>query len=206
MMPKGQRVDDQPENKSVMFRLALAARKYPVQIALIIALVVLIYPVSLLIDSNSDLKDSTRALQESNRQIKRSAADLRTALNTIQTNRQVLASRSCKQANKNASSNNAQTTFFQHLIIQSVVDSRAFDKFIKQIGAPPYDERLKKAKAQARELESLKVPLRDCDREQAQIEAEIEQLQKGKKPPVFDPKPQGPLPGAESHPDSDRDG
>lgn len=176
MMPKGQRVDDQPENKSLKFRLALAARKYPVQIALIIALLVLIYPVALLIDSNSDLKDSTKTLQESNQQIKKSARDLKGALETIQDNRKVLARSSCKQANDNATSNNAQTTFFQKLIVQSAVDSKIFDDLITQVGGPPYSERVKVAQGQARKLESLKVGVRDCKAEARKIEKEIEQL------------------------------
>lgn len=176
MMPKGQRVDDQEENRSLKFRLALAARKYPVQLALIIALTVLIYPVVLLIDSNSDLKDSTKALQESNRQIKKSAADLKGALETIQDNRKVLARSSCRQSNSNARANNAQTTFFQGLIVKSAVDSKIFDDLITQIGGPPYDERVKTAKGQAKKLQSLKVGVRNCKAEAAKIEKEIAEL------------------------------
>jgi Sec-independent protein translocase protein TatA len=172
---EGKRVDDPPEG-GLMFRLRLAARKYPVQIALVIALLVLIYPVALLISSNSDLKDSTKALQESNRQIKKSATDLKAALEAIQDNRKVLAGSSCAQANNNAKANNAQTSFFQKLIVQSAVDSKIFDDLITQVGGPPYGQRVHTAQGQAKKLETLKVPLRDCKEDVRKIEKEIEQL------------------------------
>lgn len=63
ILPKGERADDPPEQGRLMtlrFRLALAARKYPIQLAVLVSLAVLSYPVVLLINAKNDLEDATQ--------------------------------------------------------------------------------------------------------------------------------------------------
>lgn len=169
MLPRGQRVDDQSETKSFRFRLALAATKYPVQIALIIALVVLVYPVALLVESNADQKAS-------NKRLRAASADLREALATIAGNRKVLFARQCSQSNRNAKANNRQTTYFQALIVKSARDSKRLESVL---APPPYAERVRRARRQAARLDKFKVPLRDCAAEARQVETEFEKLSGG---------------------------
>lgn len=71
ILPKGERATDVKHEhgrvKAFRFRLALAARKYPIQLAVILSLAVVAYPVVLLIDAKNDLVEATAAIQE-NRQ------------------------------------------------------------------------------------------------------------------------------------------
>lgn len=61
LLPRGHRKSD-PNDQGVRFRLGLIVRKYPVQIALIVALAVVAFPVYLLIDAKNDLAQAQRDL------------------------------------------------------------------------------------------------------------------------------------------------
>jgi hypothetical protein len=68
ILPKGTRIDDAEKQqgwKGLKFRLALAARKYPIQLAVLIALAVAAYPIVLLVDAKNDLSNAVEAIQDS---------------------------------------------------------------------------------------------------------------------------------------------
>lgn len=166
LLPRGERVDDPPApEQKLRYRVSLALHKYPIQIALVIAMLILLLPLFMLIRSNHDLRDSN--------------GKLRAALINTQVNRKGTLGAFCKVINTNAAAANTQTDYIQGLIIGGVKSSKAFEKTFRQLHLPPYKKRLKAAMQQANGLERLKLPPLDCKKLQADADKQIEDLRKG---------------------------
>lgn len=132
----------------VRWKLAVWTVVYPVQIALVVALAVCAIPVYLLLDAQADLRNSQ--------------AELRGAVQTIQTNRIAVTKDICAQLDRNARTSNAQLDLFKGIIVGSVKQSRPFEKTYRTLGLPRYKLRLKSAKKTAKKIDMLKLPLPNC--------------------------------------------
>lgn len=175
MMPSGKRVDDPPRKgrgSALRFRLTLAVRKNPIQVAMVVALVVLLVPVYMLIASNAQLRNSNRSLVASNSRLK-------DTLELSSINRAASSRIYCDVINQNADTNNQQTDYFQSLIISGAKQSRIFDDLYRQFGAPPYKNRLNQAKKTAGRLEQFRVDVLDCQTFVTRIQCEAEALATG---------------------------
>lgn len=97
LLPRGHRIDDGPKQRTkwsaLKFRLALAARKYPIQISLVVSLLILSYPVILLIDATNDLEAAQKDLATAQRNLARATTD-------IQASRSEAIRRACEDQNK----------------------------------------------------------------------------------------------------------
>lgn len=145
----GGRIDDPPpKEQPLKFRLGLASRKYPVHIALVIALLVMLVPLYLLIASNGDLRASNQ--------------HLRTALVVTQTTRVTTLASFCHVINRNARTANTQTDYLKGILINGAKASKAFERTFRQLGLPPYKVRLKQAEKQASGLDRVKLPALNC--------------------------------------------
>lgn len=152
-------------------RLAQYMKAYPVQVTVSVALAVLAVPILMLVGSNIQLRESTVKLDRAQR-------DLKTAVTSIQTSRQVSADQFCKAINNNGRANNQQTVYLQGLILTSVKQSKPFEKIYRQTpGAPTYTQRLEQSKGIARDLGRFSVPMLDCQSFIRRVEQEIRQLQ-----------------------------
>lgn len=152
-LPRGNRVDDQPELKGwqgVKFRLALMTRRYPVQIALAIALLICAYPVWLLVAASNNLKTAQQ--------------ELRDAVVTTNATRVVSSSAYCTAIRNNTITSDAIIDF----LVRTIQDSPR----------PPGQTQAEREAMQefASGLASLKrVPL-DCDKFKAQIEKDTAKI------------------------------
>jgi hypothetical protein len=145
----GARIDDPPpKEQRVKFRLALAARKYPVQIALVVALMAACVPIYQLLQSNGDLR--------------RSNASLRNALLASQKSRATTVGVFCHVINRNAAVSNKQTDYLRAILVNSAKSSKPFESVFRRLGLPPYHARLHHALVQARHLEKAKIPALSC--------------------------------------------
>lgn len=145
LLPQGNRVDDPPPKKSSLkFRLALAAKKHPTQIAVAIAMAVVAIPVWLVISSQSDLRQATHELQSSQRDLRESNGQLKHALKSSQSSRAATSRTFCRSLNRNARANNAQTSYFIRIVedakkrppnpgITKVERDRVVDQFVKTL-------------------------------------------------------------------------
>lgn len=68
----------------------------------------------------------------------------------------------CKAINANALVANRQTDFLRQIIVNSVKQSRPFDRTYRKFGLPPYRERLRQAEELASGLSDRKLPILDC--------------------------------------------
>jgi hypothetical protein len=96
ILPKGRRKGDVKAQstrwKALKFRLALAARRNPIQVALLVSLAILSYPVFLLVQAQHELESAQR--------------DLTAATIAIQESRSEAIRRACEEQNQK----NKQTT------------------------------------------------------------------------------------------------
>lgn len=81
-----------------------------------------------------------------------------------QTSRVVSSRAFCNAINANAIAANRQTDYLRGLVVNSAKQSKVFDHFYREAGAPPYAERLKKAQKIAESLNGRRIPALDCDR------------------------------------------
>lgn len=158
ILPVGNRRDD-PPRKHWRWRAGLVIQKYPVQVAILAALVVLALPVAMLVSANSDLRTSQGALRD--------------ALVTGSTSRQATSREICKAINDNARTNNGQNRYLKAIILESVKQSQRFQPTYDRLGLPSYGERLKQAKAIAKSLDQFNVKPLGCAALQRRIEREI---------------------------------
>jgi hypothetical protein len=182
MLPEGKRVDDPPPKNNLRWRLALAAHKYPVQLALLLATLVLAVPVFLLISSNSDLRTSNVELKSSNNRLTVATARVDAALTEIQANRQVTVGTFCSVINENAVANNRQTDYLIHLLVDGAKQSGVFEKLYKDFGAPPLKERIQEAVKRGDALAQFRVQSLNCDAFVDCVNNEIQAKNTGKKP------------------------
>jgi hypothetical protein len=163
---RGHRIDDPPpKEQPLAFRATLAARKYPVQVALVIALIAVCVPVYMLVNSNHDLRQSNR--------------DLRNALILTASNRKAVVNVFCRVINTNAATANTQTKYLQGLIVGGAKSSRPFEHVFKSLGLPPYKKRLAQARRQAGGLGHLKVPPLNCRKLDRSLVRQIKELKSG---------------------------
>lgn len=163
---KGQRITDPPpKQQPLAFRVGIAARKYPVQIALVIALVAACVPIYMLVNSNSELRKSNH--------------DLRKALILTASNRKAVVNAFCKVINTNTATQNTQTRYIQGLIISGAKSSHAFEHVFRDLGLPPYKKRLAQARRQAGGLKHLKVPPIRCHKLDRELDRQIGKLKSG---------------------------
>lgn len=69
----------------------------------------------------------------------------------------------CNKINAGLESGNSQSRFLQNLIIQSVKQSRPFEKSYRQFGLPKYDERLKQSRSAANGLKAREAHKLNCN-------------------------------------------
>lgn len=165
LLPKGTRVDDAPKQEGVRglkFRLALAARKYPIQIALCIALAVVAYPVWLLVDASKDLRTA-------NDKVAAAQANLQAAVEQTTTSRHASSQAICAAVNKNASANNGQTDYFITLTEKNLKNPPDHK--------PITPEQQKQAEAFIRRIGALKIKPLDCAQLQKQIDSDVKKVQ-----------------------------
>lgn len=182
MLPQGQRRDDPPSRMSFRFRLALLVRRYPIHIALALALLLVTIPLYFLVRSNDALHDSNARLRTTVRQVGESNGKLASSLKYIQTSRRIISERFCDSMNSTARSTNAQNDYIRSLIVRGAKDSAVFEDLFRQFGAPPYPKRFREARGRARRLGRYKVALLDCQRFFIQIDCEVEALDTGVHP------------------------
>lgn len=163
----GSRIDDPPPaSQPFMFRLELAVRKYPVQLALVLMFVVVSIPIYMLLNSNSDLRHSN--------------TQLRNALVSTQTSRVATLSTFCKVINHNAKTANTQTDYLKQIIVGGAKSSRAFEHVFRELGLPPYKVRLRLARQQASGLDRVKLPALKCQKFVHSANQQIKELNKGR--------------------------
>lgn len=153
LLPKGTRVGD-PElhgRAALRFRLALAARKYPIQLAMVIMLVIVSYPVWLLVTASNRIEAAQR--------------DLKTVVVTTTTSRQTSSRGYCDAINDNARGLNGLTDYFIGLVQKNIEDEK------------PKGEELAEAKIFVSGLREKKIKPLDCAVFQARIEEDIAKLQ-----------------------------
>lgn len=158
ILPVGNRRDDPPP-KHWRWRVGLTVAKYPVQVAILLALVILAIPMVMLISANGDLRGSQKALRE--------------ALVASQTSRAVTGRVICEVTNANARTNNGQNRTLKEIIVGSVKQSKRFEPTYRKLGLPPYPDRLREAKAIARRLNRYTVKEANCETLQRRIEHDI---------------------------------
>lgn len=160
-LPEGKRVDDQPRQKGwegVKFRLALMVRRYPVQIAMVIMLTIVAYPIWLLVSASHNLKQAQN--------------ELRDAVIQTTASRQASSQRYCDAINGNTLSINALSDYFAGTVTKS------------QTEHPPPNQT--KVEAQAvrdfvKGLKDLHITPITCSDLQHRIEADVRKLQKAGK-------------------------
>jgi hypothetical protein len=153
---EGRRSGD-PEKPGWLWKLVLSVKKYPIQTAVLITMMVAAIPIYLLIDSNTELRSQTKDLQEFN--------------TNLQAQRIASSTLFCQAININAEATNTQTAFIANLILGGAYQSAAFEKVYKQFGFPPYDERVKQATDQADSLLTKRVKTLNCDKYVAAVRA-----------------------------------
>lgn len=174
-LPRGQRVDDPPvPEQKTQYRLAIMLRRYPVQVALALALVVVAIPVYMLVNSNSDLRKTNKELRGSTHRLRAALKDTQDAFRVTQANRKATTLSFCKVINTNAAALNTQSRYIQGLIVGGVRSSKAFERTFKSLGLPPYKERLRQAIKQANGLKKLELPPLKCKELAAAIQVEID--------------------------------
>lgn len=107
ILPHGRRFNDPPpKDQSFKWRLSLGARKYPVQIALTVACIILAYPIALLLGSQTALRKSQDDIKKATAQVAHSTRinakvnKLQTqALQQSQSSRKVIIARICRGIN-----------------------------------------------------------------------------------------------------------
>jgi hypothetical protein len=166
ILPLGNRRDDPPP-KHWRWRVGLTVAKYPVQVAILLALIILALPLAMLVSANSDLRASQTALRNSQ-------IALRTALVQSSTSRKATSSAVCQAVNKNAHANNGQTKYLKSIIIQSVKDSHQFEATYRQLGLPSYAQRMRQAKVIARKLDRFDVKDLNCEELARKIERDVQ--------------------------------
>lgn len=177
-LPKYKRADD-PPNENIPHRVRLAVRRYPVQVALVLALIVVAYPVYLMLGVVSDVRHATDKLRDSQHQLRDSQDQLRAAHNALrgtqrqlQDSRVAITSRLCTVINQNGKSNNRQNSYIRALIVGGAKQGAVFEPLYKQYGGPPYDVRLRKAKKVASRLGRYEVTHLNCDQIVDEINAD----------------------------------
>lgn len=182
MLPEGKRVDDPPRKGRgtvLMFRLKLAVYKYPIHTALLVALLVLLIPVYMLVESNTQLRNANKRLTAATGALTASNAGLTRAAEISTANRATSSRAVCSVVNRNGQANNAQTDYLQSIIISSAKQSKPFEKVYRQFGLPPYSERLKRARRIAKRLGRNTIPQLDCNLFSARIVCEVKALDEG---------------------------
>lgn len=166
VLPVGNRRDDPPP-KHWRWRMGLTVAKYPVQVAILLALVILALPLAMLVKANSDLRGSQTALRD--------------AIVDSSSSRQVTSAAICRVLNENGRANNGQTEYLKALIIKSVHDSKQFEPSYRKLGLPPYSERLKQARGIAHRLDRYVVKGLDCKDLQVRIERDVQRVAHSKR-------------------------
>lgn len=158
ILPVGKRRDDPPP-KHWRWRLGLTVAKYPVQVAILLALIILAVPMVMLISANGDLRASQKTLRQ--------------AVVASQTSRSVTGRVICDVTNENGRANNGQTETLKEIIVGSVKQSKRFEATYRKLGLPPYPDRLRQAEQIARRLDRFTVRKANCADLQRRIEHDI---------------------------------
>jgi hypothetical protein len=116
------------------WRVSLATVAYPVQIALVIALVLVAIPTFLVLEQQGQ----------------------------IQSGRRITVGIFCRSLNHNGNTTNAEADYIKALIVSGAKQSKVFEPIYRQYHAPPYEERVKQAEQQAAKLDGLKVSPLNC--------------------------------------------
>lgn len=154
LLPHGQRHGDPPQTgiSGAKFRLSLAAKRYPVQIALICALI----PCSIL----------GALVVVQGKRIERQQAD-------IQLNRKALTVESCVANNRQTDGLNRLNDTVQALVNQGPQSLERFKPLLESSGIN-VDKEIAHARRQAKEnsakLQAVKVKRQDCKAQAAKIE------------------------------------
>lgn len=175
VLPVGNRRDDPPA-KHWRWRVGLAVAKYPVQAAILLALIVLTVPIVMLVSSNGELRASNQRVREATESLRTSNSDLKQALLVMSTSRKVTSAALCTVVNENGRANNGQNAKLKSIIIDSAKSSRAFEATYRRLGLPPYSERLKEAERIAHELDTYTVKPANCEALAAQIERDVQSV------------------------------
>lgn len=173
LLPKGTRVDDAPEQHGVhgvRFRLALAARKYPIQIALLIALAVAAVPVWLLVDASKGLKSATADVAGAQHRVTAAQKKLQAAVEATTASRKASSASYCRAINRNAKANNGQTDYFIALTRKNLKNPPDHK--------PITPDQRKQAEQFITRIGTLKIKPLDCKIFQAKIEADVKRIQK----------------------------
>lgn len=181
-MPQGRRGVDQGKRHQPRHWLAVRTSRHPVGMALIVAIIVAMIPVTMLLDQQGTLSAQQAQLDEQQE-----------SLNGVvqRTNRGRAATSNvfCRTINRNGSANNNQTAVIQKLLISGVQASRAFENLYVAYGQPPYRERLKSARRAARELDKNRVNILNCATYSRRIENELRPRPPVSKPHIGRPNP-----------------
>lgn len=152
ILPRHQRVDDPPDKNRMEWRLWLALQKYPIQVALFLALLVLAVPVTLLLNDNSSLRAAVRSADhqrlDANRQrdtLSAAVVRLDAAIAEIQSQRHEATLRVCNGINALTGAIHTENVYLGTIITNGARQSKPFDKIYRQFGLPPYSARLKQA-------------------------------------------------------------
>lgn len=144
------------------WRIAVAAVIYPVQVAVVLALLICAVPVYLVLSQQAEIRHTAEVA-------KVAATGQRVLLSRVQASRLKTTSDFCAQLDANARTINAQLRLYQGIIVGGAKQGRIFDKLYRAYGAPPFKARLKAAEKAAAKIERLKLPLPNCTHLQIQV-------------------------------------
>lgn len=161
----GERSTDPPE-KPLKWQIGVALRKYPVQAALAVAIVIVAIPVWLMIGAQSDLQAAQSDLEFA-------TSSLQEVLEDSQQSRKTTTRAFCDAINANAEQANRQTDQLRDMILSGARQSRAFDDLYRERGLPDYETRVKMARDAVKRLDERKIPVLDCDKYLGEIENEL---------------------------------
>lgn len=154
------RMEDQADGRSKRRHfLIVAVSRHPVLIAFGVATLIAMIPVLMLLDQQAKIRDQQ--------------GQIKTLYQQLQLSRRATSTQFCESINKSALANNRTTDVITQFVIESTRSSRAFENVYRQLGLPPYKERIKQSKKLADDLVRQKVPVIDCKGIARQIDAQL---------------------------------
>lgn len=175
ILPRHQRVDDPPDKNRMEWRLWLTLQKYPIQVALFLALLVVAVPVTLLLNDNSSLRSAVRQADSQRDTLKTAVVrtdvalgETKAALAAIQSQRRDAAVKVCASQTALTHAIHVENVYLGQIIVGGAKQSRAFNRIYRRLGLPPYRQRLRQAERIAHGIFKSEPQPPDCKRLVAQ--------------------------------------
>jgi hypothetical protein len=131
------------------WRAAVMTVQYPVQLALVVAILVSSIPVWMLVRQSSTIKSQQTQITE--------------LVTQIQLSRAAAVGETCGKINRTTIAVNAEIGYLKGLILNGAKSTKAFDRTLRQLGLPPYRKRLAQAEKQAAGLNRFVLTPLNCE-------------------------------------------